>query len=108
MAYRTRKAPVHTAAVCVHMSQEQLRKAKTPYDQISTRRRIEATDNQIDNLVYELYGLTKEEITILEKDSSRDPVLITGTGNVINLGTNSIDAWLDEQLESDSSEGVLR
>ena len=28
--------------------------------------KIEATDQQIDELVYELYGLTKEEIRIVE------------------------------------------
>jgi len=88
--------------------QEQLQNAKTPYDQISTRRQIEATDSQIDTLVYELYGLTKEEITIVEKDAPGSPVLITRRGNVIDLGTNNIDAWLDEQLESDSSEGAFR
>jgi hypothetical protein len=30
------------------------------------QRQIEATDRQIDALVYELYGLTAEEITIVE------------------------------------------
>ncbi|HQJ80221.1 MAG TPA: hypothetical protein PLW21_06980 [Methanothrix sp.] len=29
-------------------------------------RRIEATDRQIDRLVYELYGLTEEEIGLVE------------------------------------------
>ena len=29
-------------------------------------RRIEATDRQIDRLVYELYGLTEEEIELVE------------------------------------------
>ena len=29
-------------------------------------RQIAATDRQIDNLVYELYGLTEEEIKIVE------------------------------------------
>jgi hypothetical protein len=29
-------------------------------------RRIAATDRQIDELVYELYGLTKEEIAVVE------------------------------------------
>ena len=32
-------------------------------------RRIEATDRQIDRLVYELYGLTEEEIGIVEAAS---------------------------------------
>ena len=31
------------------------------------QRRIEATDAQIDALVYELYGLTPEEIRIVEE-----------------------------------------
>jgi hypothetical protein len=30
------------------------------------QRQIEATDRQIDQLVYELYGLTDEEIKIVE------------------------------------------
>ena len=30
------------------------------------QRQIEATDRQIDRLVYELYGLTEEEIEIVE------------------------------------------
>ena len=31
-------------------------------------RQVDATDRQIDNLVYELYGLTEEEIAIVEGD----------------------------------------
>jgi hypothetical protein len=31
------------------------------------QRQIEATDGQIDALVYELYGLTEEEIKIVEE-----------------------------------------
>ena len=30
------------------------------------RREIEATDRQIDQLVYELYGLTEEEVRVVE------------------------------------------
>ena len=33
-------------------------------------RRIDATDRQIDALVYELYGLTDEEIKIVEESVS--------------------------------------
>ena len=33
------------------------------------QREIEATDRQIDQLVYELYGLTEEEIKIVEIDN---------------------------------------
>jgi type II restriction/modification system DNA methylase subunit YeeA len=32
---------------------------------------IEATDRQIDHLVYELYGLTDDEITIVEEATVR-------------------------------------
>ena len=34
--------------------------------QTSLQRQIEATDGQIDALVYELYGLTEDEIKIVE------------------------------------------
>jgi hypothetical protein len=44
----------------------QLPKAKTPHEQESLKRTIAATDAQIDALVYELYGLTKDEIRIAE------------------------------------------
>ena len=40
--------------------------AKTIHDKIVLQRQIDATDNQIDRLVYELYGLTEEEIKIVE------------------------------------------
>ena len=43
-----------------------LPKAKTPHEQESLQRQIAATDKQIDALVYELYGLTGEEIRIVE------------------------------------------
>ena len=37
-----------------------------PYEKTRLEREIKATDNQIDQLVYQLYGLTEEEITIVE------------------------------------------
>jgi hypothetical protein len=40
--------------------------AKTGHDKTLIGRQIEATDRQIDRLVYELYGLTEEEIGIVE------------------------------------------
>ncbi len=43
-----------------------LRAAKTHADRELYQRQIEATDKQIDALVYELYGLTQEEITMVE------------------------------------------
>jgi len=45
---------------------KQTHEARTPHEQTSLQRQIEATDRQIDALVYELYGLTEEEIKIVE------------------------------------------
>lgn len=39
---------------------------RTERDQTALRRQIDATDRQIDALVYELYGLGEEEIGIVE------------------------------------------
>jgi hypothetical protein len=45
---------------------KQLQEVRTPHEQTGLQRQIEATDSQIDTLVYELYGLTEEEIGIVE------------------------------------------
>jgi hypothetical protein len=45
---------------------KRLQAANTPYDKASIETRIKYTDAQIDRLVYELYGLTEEEIAIVE------------------------------------------
>jgi type I restriction-modification system DNA methylase subunit len=45
---------------------KQLPVAKTEQEKTVIQRQIEATDKQIDELVYELYGLTEEEIRIVE------------------------------------------
>ena len=44
---------------------------QNPADKQLYQRQIEATDRQIDALVYELYGLTEEEI-VMENADSRD------------------------------------
>jgi hypothetical protein len=44
----------------------QIAEARTSHEQTLLQRQIEATDKQIDQLVYELYGLTEEEIKIVE------------------------------------------
>jgi len=44
----------------------QLAAAKTPQDTTLLQRQIDATDKQIDQLVYQLYGLTDEEIALVE------------------------------------------
>ena len=46
---------------------KQLAAAKAPQTKTLLKRRIDATDRQIDELVYRLYGLTAEEIDIVEK-----------------------------------------
>ena len=46
---------------------KQLAEAKVPQIKTVLQRQIEATDRRIDQLVYELYGLTKEEIKIVEE-----------------------------------------
>jgi len=43
------------------------RSANNPTDKTAIGRQIEATDRQIDRLVYDLYGLTDEEIKIVEE-----------------------------------------
>jgi len=40
--------------------------AKLGHEKTLLQRQIEATDREIDRLVYELYGLTEEEIGIVE------------------------------------------
>ncbi len=45
---------------------QKLAAATIPADKTLYQRQIEATDRQIDALVYELYELTEEEIEIVE------------------------------------------
>ncbi|HEY4672745.1 MAG TPA: hypothetical protein VIH03_01120, partial [Nitrososphaerales archaeon] len=42
------------------------RNPRTPQEQELVKREIVSTDRQIDTLVYELYGLTEDEIKIVE------------------------------------------
>jgi predicted nucleic acid-binding Zn-ribbon protein len=44
--------------------------AKNPNDKTNLQREIEATDRQIDQLVYELYGLAEEEIEIVGDETT--------------------------------------
>ncbi|MDP1716391.1 MAG: hypothetical protein Q8L41_16770 [Anaerolineales bacterium] len=39
---------------------------RAPQEQVIVKREIESTDGGIDRLVYKLYGLSEEEITIVE------------------------------------------
>ena len=42
--------------------------ARTPHEQEVVRRKLAATDAEIDRLVYELFGLTDDEIRLVEED----------------------------------------
>jgi hypothetical protein len=46
---------------------KRLPELKTDHEKTAIQRQIDATDQQIDQLVYELYGLTDEEIRIVEE-----------------------------------------
>jgi hypothetical protein len=50
---------------------KQLPEAAKPHEKTTLQRRIEATDGQIDALVYKLYGLTEEEIRIVEAKATQ-------------------------------------
>jgi len=41
--------------------------SKTPHEKKLLEKQIEANDKKINNMVYELYGLTDEEIEIIEE-----------------------------------------
>ena len=47
---------------------KELQKTRTEADRQIIQRQITATDKQIDRLVYDLYGLTEEEIKIVEEE----------------------------------------
>jgi hypothetical protein len=46
-------------------------RTKTTHERTALQRQIEATDREIDRLVYDLYGLTDEEIRIVEEATAR-------------------------------------
>ncbi len=45
---------------------KRLSDARMPRDKTIIQQQIDATDHQINRLVYELYGLTEEEIKMVE------------------------------------------
>ena len=51
---------------------KQLASAKTPDEGTRLQRQVDATDQQIDHLVYELYGLTEKEIQIVEEGTNEN------------------------------------
>jgi len=48
---------------------QKLATTTVPADRDLYQRQIEATDQEIDALVYELYGLTEEEIAIVKEET---------------------------------------
>ena len=46
---------------------KKLPKVKTEHEKTVIQRQIDATDRKIDALVYQMYGLTDNEIKIVEK-----------------------------------------
>lgn len=48
---------------------KKLAETKTGHEKTLLQRQIDATDRQIDRLVYELYDLTEEDIKIVEAAS---------------------------------------
>ena len=52
---------------CMLDLQKQFHAAKVPQDKTATERSIATTDRHIDKLAYELYGLTEDEIRIVEE-----------------------------------------
>ena len=45
--------------------------SSTGLDRVMLRSQVDATDREIDQLVYELYGLTDEEIEIVEQTTAQ-------------------------------------
>jgi len=72
-----RKMPARkTQTICSQVQQilslhQRQEKLKTAYEKTVLQRQIDATDRQIDQLVYELYGLTDDEIRIVEEATSK-------------------------------------
>jgi hypothetical protein len=60
--------PRHDKMVSLVERMQELHKRnpRTPQEQEMVQREIESTDRRIDALVYELYGLTEEEIRMVE------------------------------------------
>lgn len=54
--------------------------AKTEHESTVLQRQIEATDREIDRLVYQLYGLTEQEVALIEKSSSEHKASLTPSG----------------------------
>lgn len=67
--------PVHDQMVSLVnqmlLLHKQLVAAKTDHEKTALQRQIDATDTEIDRLVYQLYSLTEEEIKIVENSTNK-------------------------------------
>jgi hypothetical protein len=50
---------------------KKLADAKIPDEKVRIQRQIDSTDRRIDNLVYDLYNLTPDEIKIVDQSNKR-------------------------------------
>ena len=57
---------VLTITSCTSLKQD-IVNSDTPVASFSAQNQIDQTDNEIDQMVYELYGLTEDEIKIVEE-----------------------------------------
>jgi len=60
---------------------KQLAAAKSGAQKAILQRQIEATDRQIDQLVYQLYGLTDQEIALIENSTSEPKTAMSEAGS---------------------------
>lgn len=66
-SFLTYSGQVVELATLVLALNEKLATVKTPYEKTAVQSQISATDRQIDQMVYELYGLNDTEIRIVER-----------------------------------------
>ena len=66
--YVARGALKKLLPTCTQPSAKQLAAAKSAAQKAIVQRQIDATDRQIDQLVYQLYGLTDEEVALIEEE----------------------------------------
>ncbi len=69
--------PTETLSNCAQIVRKRLALAKslarikTAHERTALTRQIEATDREIDAIVYELYGLSDQEIRLVEEATAR-------------------------------------
>ena len=67
---RKKKKVYNTPRAMLELNRK-LQAARVPDEKVMIQRQIDATDRQIDMLVYELYGLTDAEIAIVEDATAK-------------------------------------